>query len=276
MPSASSRPAAHSWQRLRKIWRNDLTDLKVREISLVDSPASRGAVIALAKRDTGQETIYQRTLQPGGRYSLYRPVRKQSRKPAGGPGELALPQYPANQDPQFNDLIRPSKGANMPITSNVITDKKKRKKKFSDLMARVGKSGCTMTRAQQEALVKKRAERIAARTGGNVQKIEGDIWIDLSKKDQIAREDLQAPHPRRRDGHCQGAGPRPAPDQGRAEDLRHRRTDRQERRRQRRAGGQPGLGPQPGPAHPPPERVQHRRVSGPRPQGRDGRLHRAQ
>jgi hypothetical protein len=206
MPSASSRPAAHSWQRLRKTWLHDLTDLKVSEISLVDSPASRGAVIALAKRDTGQETIYQRTLQPGGRHSLYRPVRKQS-KP-GGVDELALPVYPVHQDPEFPTLIRPRKEPTaMPITSNVITDKKKRKKKFSSMMESISKGDAAafteamasadsgLTHAQQVALVRKRAEQLARPPGGTLdqrtlEKVEADLWKDLYAKGQVAPDDI--------------------------------------------------------------------------------------
>jgi hypothetical protein len=53
-----------------------LQDLSITEISLVDKPSNRNAVVALAKRDDAS-------------------------KPVGGTGDFALPVYQPNQDPEY-------------------------------------------------------------------------------------------------------------------------------------------------------------------------------
>ena len=140
--------AKHSWQALAKNW---LTDLKVEEISLVDSAACKQAVVAIKKRDGGGTDTYVRTKQPNGRYLF-------QKRAIPIPAELALPEYRANTDPVFNPLERP-KEDEMSVMLNNKTAAKRKKKKFGGMMESIGKAGSTVTLLEQEAVVRKRAPR---------------------------------------------------------------------------------------------------------------------
>jgi hypothetical protein len=154
-----------------------LTDLSVSEISLVDRPSNPGAWIALRKADGSQDT-YRRVRKDG--LTLF---EKQS-KP-GGVDELALPIYPRHQDPAYQPITRPTKGENMPITTNPTT---KRKKKFSTMVEAVSKGDPNFSLAEQESIVLRKARKIAAKTGKPVQKVESELWTDLHQRNLIARD----------------------------------------------------------------------------------------
>jgi hypothetical protein len=170
-----------------------LKDLRIEEISLVDWPANEHSVVALKKRDDSADTtiykcagaIYERTKQPNGTFLF-------QKRAIPTPGELALPMYRPATDPQFQELSRPKEGETMPIMTTSNTDKRKKKRKFSTMLGKIAKGDPSVSLLDQEIQVRKKAERVAARSGVSVAKAESDIWKDLHEKGLIAPDDLEA------------------------------------------------------------------------------------